>query len=277
MLSAHRHAQIRRALATGERVRAAELAARLAVSTETIRRDLELLEAQGLLRRVHGGAVPFRLDEEQPLLERSRIRPREKLTIGRLAAGLIKDGMSLVVDTGSTTLAFARELLRHRNLQVTTNSLDIAALLGRQKEMRVKVTPGWVRANDNALIGGDTIAYVRRFVFDTVVMGIAACDLEHGWMDYAEEESDLRRALVQQTQRGILLVDDSKFGRRALLRTFDLDAPLVVVANQPPPPVFRERFELAKLRIVTERGRHYAGEGAVARAVQAAPDAEPAP
>lgn len=250
MLSAHRHEQIRRALLAGRRVRVADLATELAVSSETIRRDLELLEAQGLLRRVHGGAVPFRPDEEQPLLERSRIRPREKQAIGRLAAGLVRDGMSLFVDTGSTTLAFARELSGLRQLQVTTNSLDVARILGRQEGFRVKVTPGWVRANDNALIGGDTIAYVRRFVFDAVVMGIAACDLEHGWMDYAEEESDLRRALVQQTRQGILLVDDSKFGRRALVRTFDLETRLVVVTNAAPPPAYREVFERHGLRVV---------------------------
>lgn len=254
MLSAHRHETILKRLHSLGRIRAAELARELVVSEETIRRDLTELEALGRLRRVHGGAVPFRPDEEQPLLERSRIRPREKARIGAIAAGLVEDGMSIFVDTGSTPMAFARALAGRRDLQLVTNSLDIARHLAPERGVKVKITPGWVRANDNAVLGGDTIGFVRRFVFDLAIMGIAACDPEHGWMDYAEEESDLRRALVAQSRRGVLIVDDSKFGRRASIRTFDLRDDLTVVTNRRPPEPFAGIFAEARVRVVHERG-----------------------
>lgn len=253
MLSAHRHDTILKRLEINGRIRAIELAHELVVSEETIRRDLTELEALGRLRRVHGGAVQFRPDEEQPLLERARIRPREKARIGVIAAGLVADGMSIFVDTGSTPMAFARALAGRRHLQLVTNSLDIARLLAPEAGIKVKVTPGWVRANDNAVLGGDTIAFVRRFVFNLAVMGIAACDAQHGWMDYAEEESDLRRALITQCSRGVLLVDESKFGRRASVRTFDLKEDLLVVTNRRPSEPFAGIFAEAGVRIIHER------------------------
>ncbi len=253
MLSAHRHDTILKRLESNGRIRAIELAHELVVSEETIRRDLTELEALGRLRRVHGGAVQFRPDEEQPLLERARIRPREKARIGAIAAGLVADGMSVFVDTGSTPMAFARALAGRRHLQIVTNSLDIARLLAPEAGIKVKVTPGWVRANDNAVLGGDTIAFVRRFAFDLAIMGIAACDAQLGWMDYAEEESDLRRAVFPQSRKGVLIVDESKFGRRASVRTFELQDPLLVVTNRRPPEPFAGIFAEAGVQVVHER------------------------
>jgi len=106
----------------------------------------------------------------------------------------------------------------------------------------VNLTPGRLRPNDNALVGYDTVDYARRHFFDLAIMGIAACDLAQGWMDYEEHESVLRRALRGQTRRAVLLADSRKFGRQANLQTFDLSAPLTVVTDRAPPEPFAERF-----------------------------------
>jgi DeoR family transcriptional regulator, glycerol-3-phosphate regulon repressor len=224
------------------RVSVAVLAHELGVSHETIRRDLSVLEGYGRLRRIHGGAVLYRPDQEQPIVVRSRVKAREKAKIAATARDLVKDGMSIFIDTGSTPMAFARALRDARDLTVHTNSLDIAVILGQAPGVRVKTTPGWVRPNDNALIGGDTLAFVNRFVYDVAFMGIAACDIEYGWMDYADEESELRRILHQQASRSVLLADDSKFGRRAWIRTFDITTKLTVVTNRAPEPAFVKVF-----------------------------------
>lgn len=249
MSDAARHSTILAALGCHGRVGVAALAEALGVSAETIRRDLAALDAAGRLRRVHGGAVLFRPDEEQPILVRSRIRPREKAHLAAVARGMVKDGMSIFLDTGSTALAFARTLADARDLALTTNSLDIARLLATAAGLRIRVTPGRVRANDNALIGADTVSFVGRFVFDIAFMGIAACDADYGWMDYAEEESELRRAVIGQTRRPVLLVDDGKFGRHASIRTFDLATPLTVVTNRPVVPPFAAIFEEAGVEV----------------------------
>lgn len=236
-------------LARQGRVGVAGLARALEVSQETIRRDLTVLEAAGRLRRVYGGAVRFRPDLEQPIIERSRIKAREKARLSQVARELIRPSMSIFIDTGSTLTAFARTLVDAGGVTVMTNSLDIAVFLAQVPDLKVKTTPGWVRANDNALIGGDTVAFVRRFVFDAVFMGIAACDPNYGWMDYADEESELRRVLIEQTRRPVILADDSKFGRHASIRTFDLSTPLTVVTNRPIGPPFARLFAEAGVAV----------------------------
>ena len=240
MLTDHRHEEILSQLAQTGRVGVTSIAATLAVSDETIRRDLKMLEERGLLRRIHGGAVLPRLDQERPLVERSQLNSREKGRVAALAEGLVEDGMSVFIDTGTTTLALARRLTT-RKLTVTTNSIDLALLLA-DSPARVNLTPGTLRPKDNALVGYDTVDYARRHFFDLAIMGIAACDLAQGWMDYEEHESVLRRALRGQTRRSVLLADSRKFGRQANLRTFDLGAPLTVVTDRPPPAPFAERF-----------------------------------
>ncbi len=128
MLTDHRHGEILARLRDAGRVGVTEAAAFLHVSDETIRRDLKRLEELGLLRRIHGGAVPQRLDEDRPLTERERINPREKARVAVLAERLLADGMSVFIDTGTSTLALARQI-KARKIAVTTNSIDVALML----------------------------------------------------------------------------------------------------------------------------------------------------
>jgi DeoR family glycerol-3-phosphate regulon repressor len=232
------------------RVAVMELVERLQVSDETIRRDLKELEALGLARRIHGGAITPRHDQEEPLLEREKFNMREKARIAQLASRLVSDGMTLFLDTGTTTLALARRLTA-RQLQVTTNSLDIALVL-RDKDVRVEMTPGTLRANDNALIGIETLDYTRRRFYDVAFMGIGACTLAQGWMDYAQEESALRRVLLEQAREPVLLADHSKFGRQAYMRTFALDEVKWVVSDRAPPPPLREAFDAGGVHLVID-------------------------
>jgi DeoR family transcriptional regulator, glycerol-3-phosphate regulon repressor len=251
VLSAIRHETILRELEAAGRVRVSVLAPAFGVSEETIRRDLTELEAQSLLRRVHGGAVRHEVDREQPILERSRVKAREKIRIGQIAAGLVRDGMSVFIDTGSTPVAVAQALakLTYTNVTVTTNSLDIGRILAQTAGLRVRMTPGMLRANDNAIVGHETCDYLRRFAFDLSIVGIAACDLEFGWMDYGQDESDLRRIVAANAQPVAIVCDDSKFGRRASITTYALDQAMTIVTNKPLPPEFSRRFDRAGIEV----------------------------
>ncbi|WP_018043331.1 DeoR/GlpR family DNA-binding transcription regulator [Methylobacterium sp. 88A] len=240
MLTDHRYQEILSRLNGTGRVGVSDVAAYLRVSEETIRRDLKVLEERGVLRRIHGGAVPPRLDQDRPLQERGKTNPREKAKVAANAEGLIRDGMSVFIDTGTTTLAFARRL-SGRNLTVTTNSIDVALHLG-SGPARVNLTPGMLRARDNALVGYETVAYAQRFYFDIAFMGIAACDLTHGWMDYEEHESALRKVLRGQARQSVLLADSRKFGRQANICTFGLSERLTLVTDRPPPQPFLDHF-----------------------------------
>ncbi len=156
-MSEHRYQEILTRLRDNGRVSVTPLAQLLSVSEETIRRDLKELEQSGMLRRIYGGAVPPRLDVERPVTERGKVNVRGKARVAELALSLVEDGMSVFIDSGTTTVAFARRLVG-RNVTVTTNSIDIALLLG-MSVTRVNLTPGMLRGKDNALVGYETLSY----------------------------------------------------------------------------------------------------------------------
>ena len=142
MLSQPRFDEIMRRLTLQQRVSVLELAEALHVSDETIRRDLKGLEELGKLRRIHGGAILANTCAEQPPEVRSRIKPQEKARIAQQALGLIRDGMSVFLDTGTTTQALAARLDRFGSLNLFTNSIDIAQLVNQTSDNRVTLVPG---------------------------------------------------------------------------------------------------------------------------------------
>lgn len=248
-LAVHRHDEILRQLKEEGRILVRSLADQLDVNDETIRRDLRLLEKAGQLRRVHGGAVLPRSQQDEPLMDRGRINMPQKTLIAMLADQQVQDGMSIFLDTGTTTLALARRLVGRR-ITVTTNSIDVALTL-RHDDTEVRMPPGSLRLNDNALMGHATLDYVRRYIYDIAFMGVAACNATYGWTDYAEAETALRRTLRMQARRSILLVDSSKFGRQAYIKTFALDEIQHVIADKAPNGNLLEAFHANGVQLVT--------------------------
>jgi DeoR family glycerol-3-phosphate regulon repressor len=250
MLNQPRLDEIMRLLVQHQRVKASDLAQSLFVSEETIRRDFKSLEEAGQLRRIHGGAILPRSNEEPPLQIRSKIKPQAKASIGACAAQLITEGMSVFLDTGTTTLALAQHLTQFSQLQVVTNSLDIAQLLTHQSDNRVLVAPGDVRRKDNALTGPHTLAFARQFHYEIAFMGIGSIDLTLGFMDYQEPEAILRRTLVKHCVRSVMLADDTKFGHRTFINTLPFGAVTTLVSNRPLPDEFATRLEHDNVEIL---------------------------
>lgn len=250
-LSDVRHTFLVEQVTTRGRVQVADCAARLQVSQETVRRDLRALELQGLLRCIYGGAVlqHSSASADRPLSERIRLNPNEKAQVARLAAGQVGAARSIFLDASTTVLALARQLVGRTDLAVTTNSLEVAILLGGAVG-EVMVTGGTVRPIDNALVGHAAVAFVRSQMFDLSFMGAASVDLEHGFMDFGSEESALRQALREHSTRCALLLDSSKFGRTARLRTFPLDAVPLLITNRAPPPPFAARFKALGVEVL---------------------------
>lgn len=233
-----------------ERVSVKELAARLRISTETVRRDLKDLEMQGHARRIYGGAVINRKQGDRPVTERIRINTREKSRIAAAAAPLIESGMKIFIDSGSTTLAFARGLLTRRGITIHTNSIDIAVLMSGNPEADVTVLSGVLKPDYKALFGVLTLAAIREQFYDTVVMSPVTVHAEHGFMDLGEEEALLRRAAVAQSRRSIMLADSSKFGRLGTIRTLGLGDIDVLVTDGALNSDFAEKFKQSKVDVI---------------------------
>lgn len=223
------------------RVSVKELAKRLAISTETVRRDLRDLEMQGHARRIYGGAVTDRKESDQPFDERVRVSSREKARIAELALSLVEDGMTIFVDTGTTTLALARHLIGRR-VRVHTNSIAIAALLASDPQAEVVVLGGTMKPDYKALFGHRTLEGIREHAYDLAIMGIVTVHLQHGFMDLGEQEATLRRAAVEQATRSVILADSSKFGRLGSVRTLTFADVDVLVTNAPLSGDFAQAF-----------------------------------
>lgn len=215
-------------------IRASEIAAKLGVHTETVRRDLKHLDRNGLLSRTYGGAAVVPLAFEPSLAERDRILVPERRSIGERAAELIEAGDVLMIDAGSTTIHFSRELAaRGQNLTVITNSYGVAAVLARTTSIRILVCPGEYDGTQGGVSGPDTIAYLTRFHANTAVIGAGGLGIE-GPSEFDPNFAAVKRAMLVRAQRRVLLVDHSKFNRTML----DLICPLGdlsdIVADRPP-------------------------------------------
>ncbi len=227
-----------------------ELADRLGVSDETVRRDLKPLIRDGVLRKVHGGVTLPDLYREPGFLNRMLSQSIEKQAIARVAAGLISDGEAVMLDTGSTTAYVARALQGHRDLLVVTNSVDIARSLATRNGNRVFMAGGLLRADDGAALGPSALEFIQQFSVKTAILSIAAIDLDEGLMNHYLEEAEFTRVVVERAERVIVVADHSKFGRRALIHVMPMERIDVLVTDRTPTAAFEQMLTEAGVELV---------------------------
>jgi DeoR family fructose operon transcriptional repressor len=187
------------------------LADRFHVSKMTIRRDLQLLENEGLIRRVHGGAITLRgSGYEPPFFVRTSQQSEEKARIGQRAAELVAEGDTLVLDVGTTVLELAKHLRRHQNLTVVVTSLQAANELAMHTGIRLIVVGGVIRHPELSIVGSLTERMLREFYFDKAFIGASGVSME-GITGFNLEDSLVKSVLVQRARQRILLVDHTKF------------------------------------------------------------------
>lgn len=197
------------------------LAARVAVSVATVRRDLADLERQGLLRRTHGGAKAvspllyeaFRHDSS--FQEQESHRAEEKRRIGLAAAELVKDGETIGLTPGTTATQVARSLRHRKGITVVTNTVNVAMELCDREDLSVYVTGGWLRGGWFSLVGAPAASSVREVFLDKVFVGVNAIDAARGLTCSHPDEAAVNRALVAQARERIVVADRSKLGRVA--------------------------------------------------------------
>jgi DeoR/GlpR family transcriptional regulator of sugar metabolism len=194
-----------------------ELCAFLETSEATVRRDLASLAAEGLIKRVHGGAVVGeRLLEEPPVLQRCGVFTEQKRAIGRAAAALIHDGETIFLGSGSTVLEVARNLTSRRELRVITNSLPIVNLLADVPEIHLVVTGGFLRNAERTFVGFLVEKCLAELRADKTIVGIQAIHPEHGLTNDWLPETMVDRAIVRFAPELVVVADSSKFGTTRL-------------------------------------------------------------
>ncbi len=225
-LAVDRHGQILHALEAQGSVSVADLAERFNVSMETIRRDLKLLAEEGRLVTVHGGA--HRLANEPSLSRRTIENAEGKAAIGRAAADFVENGIAILIDSGSTTLALAQALTNRSDLTVLTNSLPIGLLLARTKTIKTVLLGGEIEANDEAAFGLDTLDLVAKYRVDLAFIGAGGISEQGEFTDYTRLAAEQRARMAAAAKSAYVLADHTKFSKRTPV-TIPISSPIAAL------------------------------------------------
>lgn len=211
-----------------------QLVEELKVSSQTIRRDLNELAENHLIRRHHGGAGTPSTTENSDYADRKQFFSQQKGCIGKCVAKLIPNGASLFIDIGTTPEAVAHALLGHKNLRIVTNNLNAAYLLMQKEDFQITLAGGGLRP-DGGIIGEATVEFINQFRLDYCILGISAVELDGSMMDYDYHEVQVKRALMRNARQIILVTDHSKFKRNAIVRLGDVKEVNYIVTDSPLP------------------------------------------
>jgi DeoR family glycerol-3-phosphate regulon repressor len=215
MLNSQRERAILQLLQETGSARIDALALRLGVTDETIRRNLQRLQAQGMVTRVHGGVHLKDWGPEPSFAQRMVQNPGAKRRIADGVARVLPDGASLFLDVGSTTAYVAQALRARRELLVVTNSLAVAQALTGVNGNQVFMAGGELRSHDGGAFGAEALAFVQQFRVTYAVLSVAAIAAPAGFLLQDLREAEFSRALIDRAEETIVAADASKFGRSA--------------------------------------------------------------
>ncbi len=246
-----RHQQILATARADGRVDVNRLAQTLDVTPETIRRDLTVLERHGLLRRVHGGAIPVeRLGFEPGVADRETRFAGEKERIAKAALDELPDGGAVILDAGTTTVRLAELLPADRELTVVTHALPVAMVLAMRPNITLHLVGGTVRGRTLAAVGAWAERELADIHADVAFLGTNGLSVEHGLTTPDLAEAAVKRALVQNARRAVVLADHSKIGRVEFAHVVPVAQIDTVVTDSGVEPELAEELEAAGPRVV---------------------------
>ncbi|MEV0368356.1 DeoR/GlpR family DNA-binding transcription regulator [Streptomyces sp. NPDC050636] len=225
MYAPERQQEILRLAREGGRVDVLSLAEEFQVTAETVRRDLKALDRAGLVRRVHGGAIPAgRLDFEPDLAERDVVAADEKQRIARAALAELPGGEpgSVILDAGTTVARLAAELPLEAELTVVTHGLPVAARLADHPGLTLHLVGGRIRHRTRAAVDDWALRAYREVNADVVFLATNGFSLDGGLTTPDLAEAAVKRALIRAARRVVLLADSAKFGQQHFARFGEL-------------------------------------------------------
>lgn len=255
MLGTQRQKRILERLAATGEAAVAKLAEDFQCSEKTIRRDLEALEVDGLLRRVHGGAVPVvaTLSDEWPtvpVVDRLGAEPEAKRIIAERTADRIPEGATVFLDSGSTGLALASALVSKPRLTVVTTMLDIAQIIDRGGRHRVFLAGGELIGATRTVRGPETLQFIGARRYDLAIIGATGVMADGGVMGSTEWHRVFVDSLRQSSEQLVLIADATKFGRQDRFRACSLADIDILVTNARPPDDILAQCEAIGIQVI---------------------------
>ena len=248
--SYERQRELARLLERTGRLSVAQICEQFSISEATARRDLEALSEQGLIQRVHGGAILIRqAAPEEPILSRSREQESEKERIGRAAAALMQDGETVFLGSGTTVLQVAQHLLT-RNITVITNSLPVINLMSEKDNISLIALGGMLRDSELSFIGHITEQALYEVRADKVVIGIRAISLEQGLTNDYLPETLTDRAILNAGRDTIVVADHTKCGVLSTAFLAPLTAMHTLITDNETDPDFIESLRAKGIDVI---------------------------
>ncbi len=236
MLAIERRNKILSRLKAEKHVVVSELAKQFDVSEETIRRDLDKMEKEGMVVKSYGGAV---LSEnsaaELPFVVRKRSNVAEKQVIADIVASLIEDGDSLILDASSTAVFIAQKLKSKKNITLITNSVEVLMELSDVSGWRILSTGGTLKEDSCALIGPSAENMLSAYHVGKVIISCKGVDEDGGFSDSNDNHASLKRRMLACGAQKIFAVDSSKFGKRSFIEISGFDGIDAVITDKRPP------------------------------------------
>ncbi len=264
MLAIERQSRIVQLINERQTLSVAEMAALFGVSDMTIRRDLERLQERGILERTHGGAsVLKRPTGDHPYYARLSEQVQEKAAIARLAATLIHEGDTIVLDAGTTIARLAGLLLNMRELTVITNSIHAINELQHARGINLIVTGGTLWEPTVSLVGPVAISTLHRFAADKAFLATPAVSLEAGITNSNLYEAEVKAKMIEIAREKILLADHTKFGRTSYAKVAPLSALTCLITDDgvSPATLGRLRGDGLQVMVATVAGAPGNGDG----------------
>lgn len=230
-------------------VRTSALARQLGVSSETVRRDIEELTRLGLVSRTYGGATGRSLARQPVFDDRNALAVEERAWIGEFACTMVQDGDVLMIDSGSTTARFAQSLAQFPGrLSIITNSVAVANALAGRSDMRVLFCPGEFSARERGVYGVETLEFLKHYYADFAFIGASGLTPE-GPTDVEPSAAWVKRTMLSRGERGVLLLDSSKFGKRCLELVCPIEGITDLVSDKAPAGALAERLQGAEVQL----------------------------
>jgi DeoR family glycerol-3-phosphate regulon repressor/DeoR family myo-inositol catabolism operon transcriptional repressor len=253
MLAANRHEEIIKLINKDRFVKVSQLSRLFDVSEETIRRDLDKLEKEGLLKKLHGGAVPIdinSIDNIKPIMERITENIDEKAVIAKLALDFIEDGDTILLDSGSTTLQLAK-ILDNKKLTVITNDISIAYELSHKSGINLIVAGGSLRRESFSVIGSECEKFLNSYNVRKAFISASGVKLQQGLTTSNTGDAYIKKAMMNAADTVICTSDHTKFDRAALFSFASFDDIDILITDKLPDNSYIEMFSETDTMLVT--------------------------
>jgi DeoR family transcriptional regulator, fructose operon transcriptional repressor len=252
VLPAKRHLELVELVRARGQMTVNELSSHFGVSGDTVRRDLDLLASQGLLKRTHGGAVAMDnlVHQDSTFMQRMSARVPEKKRIARAASQLISDGETLLINGGSTTRLFAAELSSKRNLTIVTNNFTVPTTLAAECVRDVYVLGGQYKGDAQVTIGPVGFVSAGSITVDSAVIGIGGITVQEGLTTTVLEEASVILGMINAARRTIVLADASKLGHSTFAQIAPLERIGILVTDEEPPSELAQALKEARVELI---------------------------